>query len=94
MENPPARPLPSAEGKMSTSAKMSLAEIALQLRDEQLQARIVHYKGELETSPELDAVTAQVIAELKMLQSAQRAGEATRRPRPIARRSRSISSPR
>ncbi len=62
------RPVPSAEGKMSTSAKLSLAEIAMQLRDEQLQARVVHYKGELETSPELDAVTAQVIAELKMLQ--------------------------
>ena len=62
------KPLPSAEGKMSTSAKLSLAEIAMQLRDEQLEARIVHYKGELETSPELDAVTAQVIAELKALQ--------------------------
>ena len=64
------KPAVSAEGKMSTSAKMSLAEIAMQLRDEQLQARVVHYKGELETSPELDAVTAQVIAELKMLQKA------------------------
>jgi len=63
-------PRPSAEGKMSTSAKLGLAEIAMQLRDEQLQARVVHYKGELETSPELDAVTAQVIAELKMLQRA------------------------
>ncbi len=66
------KPVPSAEGKMSTSATMSLAEIAMQLRDEQLQARVVHYKGELETSPELDAVTAQVIAELKMLQGAGR----------------------
>jgi hypothetical protein len=55
---------------MSTSAKQSLAEIAMALRDEQLQARVVHYKGELETSPELDAVTAQVIAELRMLQNA------------------------
>lgn len=68
MEKVVASPVPSSEGKMSTSAKISLAEIALQLRDEQLQARVVHYKGELETSPELDAVTAQVIAELKMLQ--------------------------
>ena len=63
---------------MSTSAKMSLAEIAMQLRDEQLQARVVHYKGELETSPELDAVTAQVIAELKMLQGAGRPAQAPR----------------
>jgi hypothetical protein len=64
------KPVPSAEGKMSTHAKLSLAEIAMQLRDEQLKARVVHYKGELETSPELDAVTAQVVAELQMLQRA------------------------
>ena len=55
---------------MSTRAKMSLAEIALALRDEQLQARIVHYKAELETSPELDVITAGVVAELKLLQQA------------------------
>jgi hypothetical protein len=55
---------------MSTRAKMSLADIALQLRDEQLQARIVHYKADLETSPELDAVTASVVAELQALQKA------------------------
>jgi hypothetical protein len=55
---------------MSTRDKMSLADLALQLRDEQLQARIVHYKAELETSPELDAVTASVVAELKALQRA------------------------
>jgi hypothetical protein len=58
---------------MSTSAKMSLADIALALRDEQLQAKVVHYKAELETSPELDAVTQQVIAELQGLQAAARA---------------------
>jgi hypothetical protein len=55
---------------MSTRAKMSLADIALQLRDEQLEARIVHYKAELETSPELDKVTEGVVAELKALQQA------------------------
>ena len=49
---------------------MSLADMALQLRDEQLQARVVHYKADLETSPELDAVTAQVVAELQALQRA------------------------
>ncbi len=62
--------MPSDDGVMSTRAKMSLADIALALRDEQLQARIVHYKAELETSPELDAVTAQVVAELKAMQAA------------------------
>lgn len=50
---------------MTTAAKMSLADIALQLRDEQIEARIVHYKADLETSPELDAITAKVVAELK-----------------------------
>lgn len=55
---------------MSTRAKMSLADIALQLRDEQLQARVVYYEKGLQTSPELDAVTARVVAELQALQKA------------------------
>ncbi len=67
---PVAAPVPPEQGNMSTSAKMSLAQIAMQLRDEQLQARVVHYKQELQTNAELDAVTAQVIAELQMLQRA------------------------
>ena len=65
-------PTPSPEGFMSTSAKMSLADIALALRDEQLEAKVVHYKAELATSPELDAVTQQVIDELQILQAAAR----------------------
>jgi hypothetical protein len=63
-------PLPSDDGVMSTRAKMSLADVALQLRDEQLKARVVHYKADLETNQELDAVTAQVVAELQALQRA------------------------
>ncbi len=58
--------------------KMSLADIALALRDEQLDARIVHYKAELQTNAELDAITAQVVAELKAMQgvsSTRRAAE-------------------
>jgi hypothetical protein len=55
---------------MSTRAKMSLADAALHLRDEQLRARVVHYKVDLETSPELDAVTAKVVAELQAMQRA------------------------
>jgi uncharacterized membrane-anchored protein YjiN (DUF445 family) len=70
---PPMRaPLPSNEGFMSTNQKMSLVDAALQLRDEQLAAHVVHYKAELATSPELDMITAQVIAELKELQMVQR----------------------
>jgi hypothetical protein len=55
---------------MSTAAKLSLANIALALREEQVQARVVHYKADLRTSPELDAITAQVVAELRQLQQA------------------------
>jgi hypothetical protein len=37
---------------------------------EQVQARVVHYKGELETNAELDAITAQVVAQLRAMQAA------------------------
>lgn len=57
---------------MTTAAKMTLAELAMQLRDEQLEARVIHYKAELATSPELDAITAQVVAELHQLQQVAR----------------------
>jgi hypothetical protein len=76
--------VPTDEGTMSTRAKMSLADMALALRDEQLQARIVHYKVDLETSPELDAITAQVVAELQKLQKA--AGVGKSQPAPPADR--------
>ena len=67
---------------MSTSAKMSLADVAMALRDEQLQAKVVHYKAELETSPELDAVTQQVIQELQSLQEAVRRAAPRSHPPP------------
>jgi hypothetical protein len=55
---------------MSEGQKEALAIQALGLLNEQVQARIVHYKSELETSPELDAITAQVVAQLKAMQAA------------------------
>jgi len=55
---------------MSAGEKENIAVQALGLLNEQVQARIVHYKGELETSPELDAVTAQVVAQIKAMQAA------------------------
>src|SRR3984957_13217937 len=82
----PPLPAPTDDGIMSTRAKMSLADIALQLRDEQLQARIIHYKAELETSPELDAVPAGVVAERKALQVAA-GGKQASPPPPAADRS-------
>jgi hypothetical protein len=55
---------------MTEDAKQALTSQALGLLNEQVQARIVHYKGDLETSPELDAITAQVVAQLKEMQAA------------------------
>ena len=48
---------------ISQASKDAIAESALGLLEEQVQARIVHYKAELETHPELDAITAQVLGE-------------------------------
>jgi hypothetical protein len=55
---------------MSEGEKETITLRALGLLNEQVQARIVHYKGDLETSPELDAITAQVVAQLKAMQAA------------------------
>ncbi len=55
---------------MTQGDKDSIAIRALGLLNEQVQARIVHYKGDMETSPELDAITAQVVAQLKEMQAA------------------------
>ena len=63
-------PVPSADGFMSAQNKISLADVALVLRDEQLEAKIDHYKAEPQTSPELDMITAQVVAELMEMQRA------------------------
>jgi hypothetical protein len=73
-------PIPTPDGFMTTAAKMSLADIAMQLRDEQLQAKVVHYKADLETNAELDAITAQVISELQNLQAAALAAGPISRP--------------
>ena len=53
---------------MSQDSKDKIAEMAIGLLEEQVQARIVHYKAELETNPELDAITATVVAQLKQMQ--------------------------
>src|SRR6185369_15947032 len=67
---PPRRgPSPAARA-LSDGQKEALAIQALGLLNEQVQARIVHYKSELQTSPELDAITAQVVAQLKAMQAA------------------------
>src|SRR5262245_48284405 len=69
---PPPPPLPAAPRRgehASQALKDTITEMALGLLEEQVQARIVHYKADLETNPELDAITASVVAQLKELQS-------------------------
>jgi hypothetical protein len=60
---------------MSAGQKEALTLQALGLLQEQVEARIVHYKGEMETNAELDAITAEVVAQLKAMQAA--AGKGT-----------------
>lgn len=69
---PPAQPSPASRSVVTPTAalKNQIAEMALGLLEEQVQARIVHYKAELETNPELDAITAQVVAQLREMQGA------------------------
>lgn len=67
---------------MSDAEKQALALQALGLLNEQIQARIVHYKAELATSPELDAVTAQVVNQLKAMQAA--ASRTPHAPAPVS----------
>jgi hypothetical protein len=60
--------MPSNDGFMTTPDKLSLAEFAYALRNEQVQAKVALYRADLKTNPELDAITAQVVAELRALQ--------------------------
>jgi hypothetical protein len=64
----PATPQTTVDGSPTQALKDQIADMALGLLEEQVQARIVHYKAELETNPELDAITAQVVAQLREMQ--------------------------
>ncbi len=70
---------------MSAEQKLSLADIAMALRDEQIEAKVVHYRSDVETSEELDAITAQVIRELQALQRAAVRHKSTQTVTPAAR---------
>jgi hypothetical protein len=54
---------------MSQAIKDQICEMALGILEEQVQARIVHYRADLATNPELDAITAEVVASLKEMQA-------------------------
>ncbi len=61
--------------------------MALGLLEEQVQARIALYKAELQTNPELDAITAQVVAQLKEIQAQAAHGGQTEAQREAIRQS-------
>lgn len=76
MTEPPKPPLPPSASvppapavPKTTKGRLDLAEFALRLRDEQLKARVVYVDPTLKTNAELDAITAQVVAELQQLQN-------------------------
>lgn len=58
-------------GVASAPSGNRIAEMALHLLEEQVQARIVHYRSDLATNPELDAITDQIVRELREMQAAQ-----------------------
>lgn len=66
MPRVPAKP-PSPVRTTSTQQLMLAANSALKLRDEQLRARVQYYNKHLQTNAELDAITAQVVAELRQM---------------------------
>lgn len=53
----------------STQEKLSLAQAAMRLRDEQVSARVVYFGPEQRTNAELDAITEAVVAELAQIRS-------------------------
>ncbi|WP_245677739.1 hypothetical protein [Chondromyces crocatus] len=65
-----APPPPGVGEHVSQALKQHITEMALGLLEEQLQARIVHYRADLATNPELDEVTATVVEQLHRLQAA------------------------
>ena len=52
----------------STQQRLDLASAALKLRDEQVSARVVYFNPEQQTNAELDAITQQVIDDLRAIQ--------------------------
>jgi hypothetical protein len=76
-----APPPPTAVSSARTTNTQQLilaAHGAARLRDEQLRARVNYYNKDLATNAELDAITEQVVAELRAMGKAMEAQKATR----------------
>ncbi len=89
---PPRRSLPApvveaaqAGGARTTSTQQLLlaAHGAARLRDEQLRARVKYYNQELATNAELDAITEQVVAELRAMGKVMDAQKLTRKAQEV-----------
>lgn len=53
---------------MTEEQRQAISHEALGLLSEQLTARVVHYRADLETNSDLDAITAQVVAHVRAMQ--------------------------
>jgi len=81
---PPSEPAPPVSAKPASPARTTntqqliiAANSALHLRDEQLRARIQYYNEDAQTNSELDAITAQVVAELRQMAGGSDGGRPT-----------------
>lgn len=83
---PPPRRGPAPAGQpvlgaaISEEQRRELSGEALGLLTEQLTARVVHYRADLETNAELDAITAQVVAQVRVMQDVAAAEQRSQRP--------------
>ncbi len=78
---PPPRPVRAGTAAaMTEEQRRALSGEALGLLTEQLTARVVHYRADLETNAELDAITAQVVAQVRALQDVASTGQNATRP--------------
>lgn len=66
--------------------RLALSGEALGLLTEQLAARVVHYRADLETNAELDAITAQVVARVRAMQDVVAAEQRTQCPVEVVER--------
>lgn len=62
-------PLDEHAEAVPQSLKDQITELALDLLEEQVQARIVHYRADLDTNPELDAITERLVEEIRQMQA-------------------------
>jgi hypothetical protein len=64
---------------VTVAQQRAISVEALGLLSEQLSARVVHYRADLETNAELDAITAQVVAQVRAIQNEASLGAITPR---------------